>query len=203
MKNRSRISLIKSLVISLLFALLISVRSYGQDQLGLYACGLTIHLSGDKNAALMPLKLDDKGIFVFNYGGALQYLKQLKNRWSVDSEFSLQADCCLKFSWAAGVSIGYDFIKSPEHQFILAIGPFIYCRKNWDSMDGYLQVEDLKVTANKKWEYKIAPAPHLEYTRFPKDGRLGVSTYCVFDPIYLLCNFGFGVNYRLHTKPLS
>jgi len=201
--NQSKNVIVKSLLLSLLFALVINLKSYGQDHLGFYLCGLTTHLYGDKNAALMPIKVDDKGTLVFNIGGALQYRKQLKNRWSVDSELSIQADCALKFSWATGVSIGYDFIKSPEHQFILAIGPCIFFRENWASMEGYLPVEELSVTANKKWEYVIAPAPHMEYAWFPKDKRLGVSIYCVFDPIDFLSNVGFGINYRLIKEPKS
>lgn len=181
----------------MIFAAFFNTKSYGQDQLGVYLCGLTTHLLGDKNAALMPLKLDEKGVFVFNVGGAIQYRKQLKGQWSIDTELSIQSDCTLRLSWATGISIGYDFTKSPEHQFILAIGPCIYYRKNWAVFDGYQQVEELKVTANKKWEYMIVPVPHMEYAWFPKNGRLGVSAYCVFDPINFLSNIGLGVNYKL------
>lgn len=203
MIHHSRIILLKTLALSLLFALFTGTKSSGQDQLGVYFCGMTMHLLGDENAALMPLKLDERGLFVVNVGGAVQYRKQLRGRWSVDAVQTFQADCAFKGSWGTGISIGYDLIKSPEHQFIFALGPGFFIRKNWAVLNGYLPVKELKVTANGKWEYLFVPVvPHVEYAWFPKNGRLGVSAYCIFDPINVLGNVGFGVNYRLHKKQL-
>lgn len=170
-----------------------------QDQVGAYFTGMTMHLLGDENAALMPLRLDDRGLFVLNVGGAIQYRKQLgKSRWSVDAEQTFQADCAFKGSWGTGISIGYDFLKSPKHQLIFALGPGFFFRKNWAVLDGYLQVEELSISANKKWEYLFEPVvPHFEYAFFPKNKNLGISAYCIFDPINVLGNVGFGVNYKL------
>jgi hypothetical protein len=121
-------------MLSLLFAVLFGAKSYGQDQLGVYFCGMTIQL-GDKNAALMPLKLDERALFVINVGGAVQYRKQLFGRWSVDVEQTFQADCAFKASWGSGISIAYDLIKSTEHQFVFALGPGFFFRKNWAVLD--------------------------------------------------------------------
>ena len=192
--SRLRINLL------LLFLLIIfsTQRTYSQDQFGLYFCGMTMHLLGDKNASLMPLRLDDRGLFVINVGGAVQYRKQLSGRWSVDVEQTFQADCAFKGSWGTGISIGYDFIKSPKHQFIFALGPGFFFRNSWFVLDGYIPVEELKVSANKKWEYLFVPVvPHVEYAWFPKDKNIGISVYCIFDPINVLGNTGFGVNYKL------
>lgn len=188
-----------SLLLVLIPFLLIGRIGVAQDQAGVYFTAMTMHLLGDKNAALMPLRLDDRGLFVLNVGTALQYRKQLgKSRWSVDAVQTFQADCAFKGSWGTGISIGYDFIKSSKHQFIFALGPGFFFRKNWATIDGYIQVEDLKITANKKWEYLFEPVvPHLEYAFFPNDKNLGVSAYCIFDPINVLGNLGFGINYKL------
>ena len=170
-----------------------------QDQTGLYFTAMTMHLLGDKNADLMPLRLDPRGLFVINVGAAVQYRKQIgHSRWSVDAEQTFQADCAFKGSWGTGVSLGYHFIKNRKHQFIFALGPGFFFRKNWAVLDGYLQVEELKISKNKKWEYQFVPVvPHVEYAWFPKGKNLAVSAYCIFDPIMALGNVGFGVNYRL------
>lgn len=193
LKSKIRFSF---LLIALLF---FSHITFSQDQLGIYFCGMTIHALGDDNVSLMPLRLDQDGIFVINAGAALQYRKQLRGQWALDMEQTFQADCALKVSWGSGISIGYDFIKSTKHQFIFAIGPGFYFRKSWFDLDGYIPVKELKLSANQKWEYIFVPViPHFEYIWFPKDKHLGISTYCIFDPIDFLANIGFGVNYKLY-----
>ncbi|MDA3928808.1 MAG: hypothetical protein PF541_07590 [Prolixibacteraceae bacterium] len=189
----------KHIIIIILFPLLfLSNKGYSQDQVGIYVCGLTMHIPGDKNASLMPLKLDKNGLFVINIGAALQYRKQLKGRWSIDLIQTFQADCALKKSYGTGISIGYDFIKSKKQRLTFAVGPGLFIRKSWFVLDGYLPVEYLKESANKKWEYTILPiVPHFEYAFYPKNKNLGISTYCIFDPINVIANFGFGVNYKL------
>lgn len=184
-----------SLFSSLLF---LSFNTYSQDQVGIYFCGMTMHLMGDENASLMPLRLDDRGLFVVNIGGAIQYRKQLRGQWSLDMEQTFQADCALKSSWGTGISIGYDFLKSESHQFIFALGPGFFFRQSWFELDGYSPVKELKVSDNQKWEYLFVPVvPHVEYAWFPKAKNIGISVYCIFDPINVLGNVGFGVNYKL------
>lgn len=196
---------IKHLILLIILPILFSSYSgFSQDQVGVYFCGMTMHLLGDKNASLMPLRLDEKGQFVINIGGALQYRKKLSSRWSLDAVQTFQADCAFKGSWGTGISIGYDLIKSSKHQFIFAIGPGFFFRNSWFEIDGYLPVEELKVSANKNWEYLFAPiVPHVEYAYFPKNKNLGISAYCIFDPINVLGNVGFGVNYKIPPNPLK
>lgn len=188
----------KLLMLALFFTLFSETKVFGQNQVGLYYTAMTMHLLGDKNAKLMPYRLDDRGLLVLNAGGALQYRKQLKGRWTVDAVQSFQADCAFKASWGTGISLGFNFIKSPAHQLILAMGPGFFVRENWADLDGYLQVEELKISKNKKWEYLFAPVvPHAEYAWFPHNKNLGISIYCVFDPINVLGNVGFGLDYKL------
>lgn len=151
----------------------------------------------------MPLKLDRRALFVPNVGGALQYRKQINERWSIDIEQTFQADCAFKGSWGTGISIGYDVLKQAEHQFIVALGPGFFFRNSWFVLEGYLPVEELNVSANQKYEYLFVPVvPHVEYAYFPRGKKLGFSAYCIFDPINVLGNAGFGVNYRLEDRRL-
>lgn len=189
----------KTVLISILILLSSHVSSSGQDQIGLYFCGITMHLLGDENSALMPLRLDDEALFVVNVGGALQYRKQLPKRFSIDGELTCQADCGFQPSVGMGISIGYDFIKSEQHQLIFALGPGFFFRNSWFILDGYIPVKELKISKNEKWEYLFEPVvPHVEYAFFPKSKKTGISGYCVFDPINVLGNVGFGVIYKLN-----
>lgn len=189
----------KTSLLILIFTILFASKTvFAQNELGVYFCGVTMHLLGDKNAALMPLKLDEKALFVVNVGGAIQYRKYFYKRFSVDVEQTFQADCAFKASLGTGISIGYDFIKSPKHQLIFALGPGIFFRKSWFVLDGYIPVEELNVSANKKWEYLFVPVvPHFEYAIVPENNKFGISCYCVFDPINVLANVGFGLTYKI------
>lgn len=188
----------KGLPFLLLLLLFISNRSYSQDQLGLYYCGLTVHGMGDKNAVLMPLKLGPDGVFVINVGMAAQYRKNFNERWSLDIVQTVQADCAFKLSAGTGIGLGYDILQSKAHQLIVSGGPGIFIRDSWHDLEGYQKVRQLKLSENEKLEYLFVPVvPRLEYAWVPEGKRIGFSTYCIFDPLDFLLNMGFGITYLL------
>jgi hypothetical protein len=191
----------KLFLIFLFFLLFVSKPSLGQDQLGFYLCGVTTHKGGDPNALLMPLRLTPGAEIVLNFGVVVQYKKKVYNRITLAMIQTFQADCAMKASEGSAVCIGFDFLKSPNHEFIFAIGPAFYVRGSWYSMKDYVK-EDLKLSRNKKWQYLFFPiVPHIEYTYFPKSGNLGISAYAILDPIKKVSNTGFGIIYKLnHVK---
>lgn len=191
----------KLLLIFLFYLLFVSKPSVGQDQLGFYLCGVTTHWGSDPNALLMPLRLTPGAEIVLNLGVVVQYKKRVNNRISLAVIQTLQADCAMKASEGSAVSIGFDFMKSPNHEFIFAVGPAFFVRESWYSMKDYVKFQNLKQSRNKKWEYMFFPiVPHIEYTYFPKSENLGISAYVILDPIEKMSNTGFGLTYKLKPR---
>jgi len=198
--NKSMKTSPKLLLIFLFYLLFFSKPSVGQDQLDFYLCGVTSHVRGNQNALLMPLRLTPGGEIVLNIGVIVQYKKRVNNRITVAILQTLQADCAMKASEASAVCIGFDFLKSPTHDFIFAVGPVLYIRESWYSMKGYVK-DNLKLSRNEKWEYMLVPiVPHIEYTYFPKSGNFGISAYAIIDPIQMTSNTGFGITYKLKPR---
>lgn len=179
--------------------LLINHKNYAQEQIGIYVCGFTIHAKGDPNALLMPLRLDNDGRFLFNYGLVVHYKKYFKTRFSFDVIQTFQADCGLLPSAATSISVGYDIVHKKNHRFILGFGPGFYIRKSWTKFEAYQLVNDFRYTKDKKWEYMFFPVvPHIEYTYLPTNSNIGFTYYCIVDPIEHVYNMGLGISILLN-----
>lgn len=173
----------------------------GQEQIGIYACGFTIHVGGDPNAQLMPLRLDEKGRFLVNYGVAAHYKNYFRKRFSFDIIQTIQADCALLPSLGSNISIGYDIIQRNGHRFILAIGPGLYIRESWTQFPSYKLIQDFRYSKNGKWEYMVFPiVPHIEYVFRPIGKKFGFTLYGIVDPIDRVYNFGMGVSYQFRSE---
>jgi len=185
--------------VALLILLLCTLSLKSQDRIGIYACGVTIHASGDPNVEYMPLKLTPNSKTIFNYGAIIHYKKHLRTRLSINAIQSFQADCALLFSSATGVVIGYDIVHKGPHRFTFAGGPGFYIRESWYQFKNYQNIYGFK--HNNKWEYKIIPiVPIIEYAYLPEGKKIGFTFYGILDPVDNVYNFGAGINYQIGNK---
>jgi hypothetical protein len=198
-QNNTRLLIIVAFIITMLF--ISKTKLFGQEQIGVYLCGVTIHAKGDPNAILMPLKLSNKGYVILNYGIVGHYKKYLTKRLSFDAIQSFQADCGLQASSGTKIGLSFDIISKEQNRLKVSLGPGFYIRESWTKFEQYTRVNDLTESKNGKWEYVFIPVvPHIEYTFTPKGKNIGFTTYCIVDPIESVYNFGAGLSFNLNHK---
>lgn len=110
-----------------------------QDNVGLRLFGLSIHPYGEeRNAHLMPLKLDDKAYFVQNLGGILSCEKfMIKDILSAKVAVGMYMDCAAQFGGFAHLGVRGRIFSIQRHKLYGGIGPTFIFRQNWLHLDGY------------------------------------------------------------------
>jgi hypothetical protein len=86
----------------------------------------------------MPLKFDQRGIFVLNLGVEIcvEYFIY-KDIVSVKFIQALYADCCQKFGGFTHLGLRGRIFKFGQHSLYGGIGPTFIYRKNWYALEGY------------------------------------------------------------------
>lgn len=105
--------------------------AYAQDYVGLRFFGLSIHPYGEqKNAHLMPLKLDDKAYLVQNLGAILFYEKDLyRGVLSAKCAVALYSDCAAQLGGFGYLGFRGRILSLGRHRLYGGMGPtFIFRR---------------------------------------------------------------------------
>jgi len=124
---------------------------------GIKFFGLSIHPTGDLNSHLMPLKFDEKGVFVLNTGisMSIEYFVY-KNIVSVKFVQGLYADCAQKLGGFTHLGLRGRIFEIGRHSLYGGIGPTFIYRKNWHSFENYdSSVSFFRGNPNDTWQYRF------------------------------------------------
>src|SRR5688572_8038938 len=95
-----------------------------QGNIGLTFYGFRIHPTGDENAPLMPLRLDDNGVLVINLGGMLSYEKFVyADGVSVKAVQGIYSDCAAQLGGFSHIGLRARIFKTGKHSLYGGIGP--------------------------------------------------------------------------------
>lgn len=185
----------------LLFLLLLAAQnsfSAGSFSVGLKYFGLSIHPKGAVNAPLMPLKLDEKGYFVFNLGASANAEYFIwRDIISVKAVQAFYSDCIGQFAGFSHIGLRGRILKIGAFSLNGGIGPTFIYRKNWYKVPGYddafsffygekddeWQHRFLWYGGEFEFNYLIMPNTELSFSVIP--GGLD------------LINFSFGFRYNI------
>lgn len=188
----------------LLFPLLfLMVMAKAQDNIGIKFFGLSIHPKGDKNAFLMPRKLDSKSILVVNLGAVLSYEKFIySDKLSTKVVQALYSDCAARTGGFSHIGLRAILFKTRKHSLYGGMGPTLIFRRNWLELEGYQNPDYFKGDVNNKWQYKFLwYGGELEYAYMVTD-KIDITT--TFIPGYpKLMSLSIGIKYKTNKKVRS
>lgn len=173
----------------------ISVNCVSQNNIGVKFFGLSVHPFGDKNAHLMPNKLDKNAYFVVNLGGLVSVEKHLTSKVSVKVIQALYADCAAQLGGFSHIGIRFQIFNIRKHRLSGGIGPTLVFRKNWQLLENYDNPNTFKGGTNDQWQYLFLwYGGEFEY-KYPISEKVDFALS--FVPGYPdLMNVSFGVNYN-------
>jgi len=105
---------------------------------GIKFFGLSIHPTGALNSQHMPLKFDERGIFVLNTGISIN-IEYFVFRDIISIKFvqGLYADCVRKFGGFTHLGFRGRIFQFGKHSLYGGIGPTFIYRRNWHSLENY------------------------------------------------------------------
>lgn len=185
--------------ITLLVALFIYLNGNAQSNFGVKYFGLSIHPNGDKQANLMPYKLDNQGKYVFNFGIIASYQKYILDDFlSVKFAQGIYSDCGGLISGHTHLGFRLSIINNAKHELLFGFGPTFIYRKNWKT--AYPDYEDTGIFSSKgnTQQKFVWYGGELEYD-FKISKHWDISTHIL--PGYpLVVSIGVGVRYWPHRS---
>jgi hypothetical protein len=116
----------------LLFIVFSPFMIMGQSTITVKYFGCTIHPFGDKSAALMPYKFDNKGRFVANFGGFIGYEKYIYEDFiSAKIIQGIFTDCSGGLAGVTHIGLRGVLIDKKKHRLSFGIGPAFLYRNSW------------------------------------------------------------------------
>lgn len=183
------------------FAASSSLFCIGTFSVGLKYFGLSIHPTGAVNAHLMPLKLDKRGVFVFNLGASVnaEYFVW-RDIISVKAVQGFYSDCIGQFAGFSHIGIRLRIFKIGGFSLNGGIGPTFIYRKNWYKVPGYDDsFSFFRGTKNDKWQWRFLwYGGEFEFNQLIT--RNLEFSFSVIPGGLDLINFSFGVRYNIHGK---
>jgi hypothetical protein len=164
--------------------------------IGLKYFGVSIHPNGAINSRLMPLKLDDKGIFVLNLGitASIEYFPL--DFLSIKVVQGLYFDCLEKFAGFSHIGLRGRFIKIGAFSVNGGVGPTFIYRRSWYEVPGYDDAFSFfNGTKDDEWQWRfIWYGGEIE---FNNEINKSLEISVTFIPGYPdLMNFSFGLKYK-------
>lgn len=155
--------------------LVTSGATQAQDNIGLRFVFATLHPNGERNAFLMPNRLDKDAVVVPNWGFIASYERYIyKKRWAVKVAQGAYSDCARLFAGHTHLGLRLNVLTSRRHSLEIGFGPTFVYRQSWNRFEGYVQETHLlKNTENWQWnfvwyggevEYDYALNKHIDLT---------------------------------------
>jgi len=182
------------------FAFFFVFHSYAQDNIGIRFVFATIHPAGEKNAFLMPNRLDENAHVVLNWGFIGSFQKYIyKRRLSLKVAQGAYSDCARLFAGHTHLGFRFNFLNSRRHYLEFGFGPTFVYRKTWYRFAGYEQETNLLKNTDK-WQWNFVwYGGELEYDYKITD-HIDLNINCI--PGYPKF-FTFAVGARWWLNPLS
>lgn len=168
--------------------------------IGLKYFGLSIHPNGAINSSLMPLKFDDKGVFVLNLGVSvgIEYFLPL-DFLSIKFIQGLYFDCIEKFAGFSHIGLRGRFLKIGTFSVNGGIGPTFIYRRSWYEVPGYDDsFSFFNGTKDDTWQWRfIWYGGEIE---FNNEINKSLEFSVTFIPGYPdLMNLSFGIKYKIEN----
>lgn len=171
-----------------------------QGNVGLRFVFATLHPAGEKNAFLMPHKLDKEAHVVLNWGfiGSYQHYFY-KRRWSVKFAQGAYSDCATLFAGHTHLGFRINLLNSRRHFLEFGFGPTFVYRQSWYRLPGYEQETSL-LKNTEKWQYNFVwYGGEIEYD-FKLNDKIDLNLNCI--PGYpKFFTFAVGARYWLNPLP--
>jgi hypothetical protein len=170
-----------------------------QNTLTVKYFGLTIHPFGDRSAALMPYKLDQKGVYVCNFGGFIGYEHYIYEDYiSAKIIQGVFTDCSGGLAGATHIGLRGVLIDRKKHRLSFGVGPTLLYRDSWSRFgerykpSGFFNESYFPHTGDVQWKFFYAGLEFEYDYLINKQNDLSVS----FTPgIPMACIFSFGVKH--------
>ncbi len=194
------INQVRNLVLMAVLIALFSFQCYSQDNIGLRFVFATVHPAVEKNAFLMPNRLDKNAHFVLNWGFIGSYQKYIyKRRLSLKVAQGAYSDCARLFAGHTHLGFRFNFLNSRRHFLEFGFGPTLVYRKSWYRFAGYEQETNLLKNTDK-WQWNFVwYGGELEYDYKITD-HIDLNINCI--PGYPKF-FTFAVGARWWLNPLA
>ena len=129
----------KIFVFVILFSLFSIFPLFSQQlAFGMKFTGLSIHPGGARHPDIMPLKLDNNGVYVITPGVRLNFEYFLfRNIISVKIEQGLYRDCAFQSGGFTHIGLRSRIFQIGRHSLNGGIGPTFLYRRSWYRVDGY------------------------------------------------------------------
>ena len=170
--------------------------TYRKNNFGIKYFGFSIHPKGDKQAHLMPYKLDKNGVFILNFGTIVSYQHNVyKDLISVKIAQGFYSDSGGLPSGHTHIGFRIMCLEKNKHSLLFGFGPTLVYRKNWNCKPGYVTTGLFKEYKNIQYKF-VWYGGEIEYN-YKLNDKIDLNAN--FLPGYpLIMSFGFGMRMWLN-----
>ncbi len=183
-------------------AFALPVATNGQSALNLHITGVGLHLGNKPNYRLYENALDKNGNFVTEPLAILSYQRFLSaTRNSLQISQGLYSDAAAQMAGFTYFAFKKKIIHSFKNVVSVSIGPNLSYRKDWHTINGY--IEDKSFTVDGSWEYKWLFAAEVDYYYYlGKHSDFAMSLYYGLEnkTMFLTIGYRFWINPLVHEK---
>jgi len=128
-----------------------------QTAIGIQFTGISIHPGGAAHSDIMPLKIDEAGLFVINPGLRLNFeYFFFRDIFSIKFAQGFYGDCTMSFGGFSHIGIRGRIFQRGNHTIRGGIGPTYLFRRNWYRLDGYLGNDNFfRGTPDNTWQWRF------------------------------------------------
>ncbi len=189
-------------IIILMFVSIYAPKAFSQDNVGLRFVFATVHPEGEKNALLMPLRLDERAVIVLNWGFIGSYERYIyKKRIALKVAQGAYSDCAQLFAGHTHVAFRANLLNSRKHSLEVGFGPTFVYRKSWYRFPEYEQETKL-LKKGEKWQWNFVwYGGEVEYD-YALTNKMDLTVNCIpgFPKFF---TFAVGTRYWFRPIPAS
>lgn len=184
-----------------IFLFLTSFPVFAQFSAGIKFFGLSMHPKGADNAALIPYKFDNRGIFVLHPGATLNFEYFVwKDIISVKAVQGLYADCAMQFAGFSHLGFRIRLFKIGRYSMNAGIGPTFLYRQSWYKLPGYKdRFTFYRGTKDEDWQYRFIVYGGEIENNIQVNDKFDVSISVIPGGLDLI-NISFGARYNYKAK---
>ena len=152
--------------------------------------GLSFHPGKNTNRELFLHTIGKNKRFAINFGIAVGVEYKFNNYVSVKFDQAAFRDCAGKFAGMSMLNLRYTQELGVLGNGSVGMGPFLFYRKNWNSIEKYLDEGFFKISKNTKWQTKFVwYGGELEHN-YPLKNGTEISTNILpgIPVVYALCS---------------
>lgn len=181
---------------------LFPVITIGQSAINFHVTGIGLHLGNKPNYKIYENRLDELGNLVAEPFAALTYQRFIKaTKTSLQISQGIYSDAAAQMAGFTFFSLKKKILHSYKNVLSIAIGPNLSYRKDWHTINGY--IEDKSFIVNGQWETKWLFAAEINYYYYlGKRSDFSVSLHYGYEKktIFLTLGYRFWINPLVHEK---